>query len=74
MYMARSRRSLPKNNQESKRLKVKTLLKASVSRLLTIAIAEVSERTYYRIKDDMKRKRTWLRKKDSGRKSKLKKN
>jgi hypothetical protein len=71
--MARSRRSLPKNNQESKRLKVKTLLKASVSRLLTIAIAEVSERTYYRIKDDMKRKRTWLRKKGSGRKSKLKK-
>jgi hypothetical protein len=42
-----------------------------VSRDLTIAIAEVSERTYYRIKDDMKRKRTWLRKGGSGFNSKL---
>jgi hypothetical protein len=35
-------------------------------------VAEVSERTYYRIKDDLKRKRTWLRKRGSGAISKLK--
>jgi len=69
--MGRRRRNLPKNNQELKRLKAVTLLKAKVPMKLTCQISGVSDRTYYRIKSDLKHRRTWLRKMGSKGNSKL---
>ena len=60
--MSRGCRSHPKNKQELKRLKAVTLLKANVNRDLTMHITGISQATYYRVKDDMKKRRSWAKK------------
>ena len=56
--MARSRRSLHKNQQELKRLKTVTLLKANVHRDRIMGIVDISEYTFFLIKNDFKRRRS----------------
>jgi len=57
-----------------KRVKVRSLLRAGVARDDIVDVIRISPATYYRILDDVRERRSFLRKEGSGRRSKLEKN
>ena len=69
-----SKQKKPKNQQELKKFKTVTLLRANVPRDRIMGIVNISKRTFFCIKKDCKRRRIWLRKQGSQSISVLQKN
>jgi len=56
--MTRKSRFFPRNNQDLKRVKVRSLLQAGVGRDYIVDVIGISPATYYRIVDDVRERRS----------------